>query len=65
MYDNRLLIERRRMYIASLLKAISYPIWDTTYGWETLEGILIPEDIRLMIQITLSTGNSGNFNIER
>ena len=53
------------MYIASLLKAISYPIWATMYGWEMLEGILILEDIRLMIQITLSTGNSGNFNIER
>ena len=30
-----------------------------------LEVIRIPEDIRIMIQITLSTGNSGNFNIER
>ena len=33
------------------------------YGWEMLEGIRILGDIRLMIQMTLSSGNSGNFNI--
>ena len=52
------------LFIAKVIiyfQGISYPIWDTTYGWEMLAEIFIREGIRLTIQMKVSSGSSGKF----